>query len=506
MEMTFETSKKYSELEIEFFEDCALLFASIERRLFKDIHIKKKSGLKSIYTTKEGITARQYNSIIRPLDGKIKSIDSNRKRYIEETEIRISDIEKQIKNKLKQQIELFEKLKSSKLIFGNMHQKTVKIQNKYKNTKLYIHQKKRKLRNLNHKLKKYKNTQTSICFGGKILFKKQFNLAENGYKNHQEWRTDWLNTRSSQFSFVGSSDETCGNQSCAYFDDNSIRVRVPRKLESKYGEYVFIKNVNFKYGQKHLDYARKKYKGLTSGGNAKEYTNSPISFRFIKKSNNRWYIKSTVRIPEKHNRTSMQLGCLGIDMNAGFISITETDRFGNPVDKMDIELNMYNRSSEQVKASIGNSIKLVVESAIDSGKSIVIEDLNFKKKKQSLELQGKKYSRMLSGLAYATFKEMLSQKCKLEGVELIKINPAYTSFIGHVKFMKRYGLSSHQAAALVIARRGLGYKFEKIDIDSELGINRIDFNKPRKTQWGQFFGKVKNKHYFNDRIELLKIS
>ena len=33
------------------------------------------------------------------------------------------------------------------------------------------------------------------------------------------------------------------------------------------------------------------------------------------------------------------------------------------------------------------------------------------------------------------------------------MNPAYSSVVGRVKFMERYGLTVHQAAALVLARR-----------------------------------------------------
>ena len=43
-----------------------------------------------------------------------------------------------------------------------------------------------------------------------------------------------------------------------------------------------------------------------------------------------------------------------------------------------------------------------------------------------------------------------------EGVEIIAVNPAYSSVVGRVKFMERYGLTVHQAAALVLARRYLG--------------------------------------------------
>ena len=37
-----------------------------------------------------------------------------------------------------------------------------------------------------------------------------------------------------------------------------------------------------------------------------------------------------------------------------------------------------------------------------------------------------------------------------------QVNPAYSSVVGRVKFMERYGLTVHQAAALVLARRLLG--------------------------------------------------
>ena len=41
-------------------------------------------------------------------------------------------------------------------------------------------------------------------------------------------------------------------------------------------------------------------------------------------------------------------------------------------------------------------------------------------------------------------------------MEIKQVNPAFSSVIGRVKFMERYGLSAHQAAALVLARRLLG--------------------------------------------------
>jgi len=63
---------------------------------------------------------------------------------------------------------------------------------------------------------------------------------------------------------------------------------------------------------------------------------------------------------------------------------------------------------------------------------------------------------MLSGFAYAEFYSLMVSRCEREGVELLLVNPAWTSLIGLVKFARGYGLSSHQAAAVAIGRRGMG--------------------------------------------------
>ena len=41
---------------------------------------------------------------------------------------------------------------------------------------------------------------------------------------------------------------------------------------------------------------------------------------------------------------------------------------------------MYNRNSEQVKASIGDAVKCIVDYALEARKSICIEDLDFLEK------------------------------------------------------------------------------------------------------------------------------
>ena len=116
----------------------------------------------------------------------------------------------------------------------------------------------------------------------------------------------------------------------------------------------------------------------------------------------------------------------------------------------------YGKSPHQAKALIGDAVASVVEYARNAGKPIVIEELDFRQKKAALEGESRRYSRMLSSFSYGKVKAYFISRGYREGVEVHQVNPAYSSVIGRVKFMERYGLSVHQAAALVLARRLLG--------------------------------------------------
>ena len=93
-----------------------------------------------------------------------------------------------------------------------------------------------------------------------------------------------------------------------------------------------------------------------------------------------------------------------------------------------------------------------------------MERLDFRHKKAVLEGESRRYSRMLSSFSYGKLKAYFLSRGYREGVEVHQVNPAFSSVIGRVKFMERYGLSVHQAAALALARRLLGCS-ERIPAD-----------------------------------------
>ena len=233
-------------------------------------------------------------------------------------------------------------------------------------------------------------------------------------------------------------------------------------LLGEHGKYLTIGGVRFAYGHEHLlaaldsnvEYARyrrehgEKAARATSLGQA-------ISYRF-KRDGKGWRVFATTGMMDVPVVTDKGRGAIGVDLNAGHLAVAETDVSGNPVKSFSVPLVTYGKSRHQAEAIIGDAVASVVAYAREVGKPIVIERLDFRQKKAVLEGENPRYSRMLSSFSYGKIKAFFLSRGYREGVEVHQVNPAFSSVIGRVKFMERYGLSVHQAAALVLARRLLG--------------------------------------------------
>jgi IS605 OrfB family transposase len=163
-------------------------------------------------------------------------------------------------------------------------------------------------------------------------------------------------------------------------------------------------------------------------------------------------------LPDVKTISDSRLGVIGIDINADHLAITETDRYGNPIKHFSIPCITYGKTAEQRKAVIGDAVKLAIAFAMSQCKPIVVEKLDFQKKKTVLEKQSPGYARMLSAFAYTQIQTVIRARAFDAGIEVFEVNPAYTSVIGKYKFKDRYGMSAHNAAALVIGRRFLGFR------------------------------------------------
>ena len=139
--------------------------------------------------------------------------------------------------------------------------------------------------------------------------------------------------------------------------------------------------------------------------------------------------------------------------SAAHLAVADLDRHGNIIDVDRVPLCTYGKSAEQAKAIIGDACKSVIERARLSGKPIALENLDFAKKKAGMEGQDARYARMLSSFAYSKIVQTIKARAFDAGIEVVAVNPACTSIIGRHKFAKRYGISTHQAAAASIGRR-----------------------------------------------------
>lgn len=415
--------------------DYASLVSQVERCLFADLAKGKNlKDLKSSYLIRFGITARQFNAIRVELEGKIDSIHKRFPKLIELKKQQIKSLEEKLP-----------KIKSKKI----------------------KHQKNRRLETLRARLQDLETTKeqkkTSLCFGSKKLFSVQFHLQKNGYTTHEEWKQDWQAARRSEIFILGSKDESNGNQTCtpSLASDGSItlRVRMPDALIPKYGKYILIPNIRFAYGHEEIVSAIhncqiRRELNLLKDPHCKEHGQA-TTFRF-KKDKKGWRIFLSTDIKTPPPITRKENGVIGLDINSDHLAVVETDRFGNPIEKYTFPLALQNKTKQQVRALIGDVSKQIIDLCEQTQKPLVLEDLDFQKKKGQLRQTHKTYARMLSAFAYQNILTHLKSRGRTKGIQVHSVNPAYTSLIGRVNYAERYGLSIHHAAALCIGRRHLG--------------------------------------------------
>ena len=400
----------------------ATLMGRVERSLFADLRKGRLANeCKSSYLKQYEITARHFNSLRVQLEGKISSARECQKNNIQNLKLQISALDHFLKKKASRS-----------------------------NPKA-VQQKRRRLFRLEAKLKRLEEdvaqNRVRLCFGSRRRFRAQYYLEANGYRDHKEWREDWMASRTNNIFLLGSKDETSGNQSATTTiqeDGNlSLRIRLPDALR-EHGKYLVIKDLHFSYGHELIVAALRSDLPVA------------ITYRLVRDKKG-WTILASFSVQRPPIISRKELGVIGVDLNSEHVAVIETDRYGNPIQHARLSLNTYGKSQNQAKALMGETAKELVDWALKAQKPIVMERLSFAEKKAELrEMNHPRYARMLSSFAYNGIGVAIRSRASRYGVEVREVNPAYTSIIGRVKFCKRYGLSTHGSAALCIGRRLLG--------------------------------------------------
>lgn len=178
----------------------------------------------------------------------------------------------------------------------------------------------------------------------------------------------------------------------------------------------------------------------------------------IIRRNNKFEVKIGWEEKQQTIQTKSNNGMIGLDVNLDGVAFVEADKNGN------LLKHKYNRSQriqfakeDKRNHDIRLLAKDIVETSKQINKPIVIEKLEFKKKQK----KWKKFNRIIHNFLYKKMLESIKLRACKEKVEIIEINPAFTSILGQLKYQKMYSLNRHTSAALVIARRGMNLKERK---------------------------------------------
>lgn len=425
---------------IEYFENACVCFCKLQRKAF---HIFKNENIKGSkidynfllkkFMVDYKISRRTANSILKDVQGKMKAFKELKK-------YEVSQKEQKIKN-LKEEIE---ELDSKILEFQKKMKNKIKVNHlKYWNLKKSRAFKKMKLNKFQMRLEQLKwqmeTGHYKLCFGTKNLLKSD--------------KTEFLLHRDSQISYIGSQDEKGRNQmfQLSYNNRNNqfeIKIRKDFGLDTE-TKYVFGKCYFNNHKNKLIEALKSK-------------NSTPLTYSIIRK-NGRYYLHCTFeyRIEDKSLfLTRKTYGTIGVDFNKGFLTVSETDRNGNLV-KTDILKYRFGKGSK-TQSDLENCISKILKKASETGKDVCFEDLNFKGTKSKTSKgktdKDKKYNNMLHSLAYSLYDKLMTNMAFRNKVGIIKVNPAWTSWIAKNKFCKKMKLNIHIGASLVIARRGLGIK------------------------------------------------
>lgn len=429
----------------KYLNEYIIFYNRIQRRVFQDLKhgIPQAMGMSKYITyicNTYGILKRTANSIRYDMQGRIKAYLELRKTDLKQLAIKAQSIQKKVK-KLEIKVYRLKFLAALNQLNGTSLQE-------YRNAKASLYYRKNRLNKLKQRIivvkQQIKDKKVSLCFGTKRLFDVQNRLAENGYRSHEKWLHDFQKKRDSGIFFLGSGDESYGNQILQLKPNgNGFQMQLskdkPFRDEKK---YIQVLDIRFSYMSDELAFAL--------------LNKQSVTYR-ISRKRRKWYLTAMFTM-NTDIHTNKEFGVIGIDYNDGFIEAVETNTSGNMIHADHIILE-YHGAGNKAESEIKEKLSKLVRCARDIGKHIVVEDLDLKKTKAKQQKgDGKNYNRMLHLFDYHRYLFWLKNLCVKYSVGLIKVNPAYTSRIGKQKYSNSKKLTVHRAAAFVIARRGQGYQ------------------------------------------------
>jgi IS605 OrfB family transposase len=286
-----------------------------------------------------------------------------------------------------------------------------------------------------------------VVFGSKELFAKLCIHHLQGWRL-EEVKRKWNEKRKGRLVSIGHAGSGGNPNIKLVFEDDGIylsitstrkrrpiKVKVKRKVNGKRDKWITLINMILE-------------------GKKFPYTIE------LRKVNGEIYGYVTFQIPIPEVKITKDNGVIGIDINAKpfHLAVVEIGKDGNLISYTRIKLGHLNNFSKNRKDYEEWLVAhKVVSIAKEKNKAIVVEDINNLPKGKRGNGR-KKLRKILQRFSYGRILEKIERLCKLNGIEIIKVNPAWTSVQGKLKYSPQLNIDKDIAGAYVIARRGLGLK------------------------------------------------
>ena len=460
--------------------------------------IKKKSldglkiaNVKSLCDKNDVLPYRIFNAgLFQQIHGQIKSQLSNKKNYLDNVQDKIKSVE----NKLQKQVNTIALINNMTPVMRSYAANRTRLSEAVKKKTVFLNQLER-LRCREKRLQyDIANNNFKICYGSADLLSKRNRIHSNDKVKLSSWRKQWNALRYGHMLFVGSTDENLGNSNANIsLNENNINQNVNTPYLRKNNEFILnitvpvalkkqfsfsklsvpitvsyyedeLRNHIMFHREGKVKYTKAQKEVAKAEGRTLVSPTSSLSIRLMRNSKGNFDIG--IGLQTSHDikpeiKTVERYGLIGIDINPDHLDVAETDEKGNYLRGWSVPLDLKDKSAKQRKTVLSQATKGIVHYALSCGKSIVIEDLDFTKKKKALkDNHNKNYARMLSAFAYGKIREYFAGQCWKHGVNLLTVNPAYTSFLGNLKYRSKITTKNneHMPAAYVIARRGQGFR------------------------------------------------
>ncbi|MGI1690909.1 IS200/IS605 family accessory protein TnpB-related protein [Thermoanaerobacter uzonensis] len=296
--------------------------------------------------------------------------------------------------------------------------------------------------------KELRSNPKKVIFGGRDLFKKLQKRHING-KEYQKLKTKWQEKRKGNLYSRG---------------DKSKKGNLNTRIEVKEnGTFLRINVGERKYVYARIEAGYKKNKKREELLQEIAQSNIPYSIE-LKLKNGNIYAYFAIEEEYPEIKITKEKGVIGIDVNAypDNISWAETDEKGNLISYGNMPMpELASGSKDKKEYFRWQYAHKIVKIAKKKGKAIVIEELDIKEKGKRGDFSGRKSRRIRHSFSYKSLLSKIKTLARRERIEVIEVNPSYTSIIGMLKYSPQYMITKDVAAAYVIARRGLGLQ-EKI--------------------------------------------